>query len=164
MAKTKFQNSMLQESKMISISFRIPASMHSSRMRTALLLPACTDLGGVCSGGVSAPGVSALGGVCSRGCLLPGGCLLLGRPGRCLLLGEVCSWGGCLPPACVCVCVCIPACTEADTPSVNRMTDTCKNITSFAGGNNSKVSRKCIKLSQTKKWLWTIGYGKGYNS
>ena len=34
----------------------------------------------------------------------------------------------------------IPACTEANTPLVNRMTDKCKNITlpqtSFAGGKN----------------------------
>ena len=54
--------------------------------------------------GVSVPGGS-----------VPGGCLLQGMsaPG-----GGVCSWG-----------VCIPACTEADTPSVNRITGACKNIT-----------------------------------
>ena len=66
--------------------------------------------GGVCSWGVSAPGgVSA-----PRGCLLWGVSAPRGvsDPRECLLLG-----GG------------IPACTEADTPAVNRMTDRCKNIT-----------------------------------
>ena len=45
-----------------------------------------------------------------------------------------CSWGGMSPPGgCG-----IPACTEADPPTVDRMTDTCKNITfaNFAGGND----------------------------
>ena len=41
--------------------------------------------------------------------LLPGG--------ECLLLGGLSAPGG------------IPTCTEADTPSVNRITDACKNIT-----------------------------------
>ena len=50
------------------------------------------------------------GGVCSRGCLLRG-CLLQGG-----LLREGVPGPG------------IPACTEADPP-VDRMTDTCKNIT-----------------------------------
>ena len=63
--------------------------------------------GGVWSGGVSGPGGLVLGGVQSRGCLLWGvsglGCLLRG--------------GG------------IPACTEADTPPVDRITDAYKNIT-----------------------------------
>ena len=65
-------------------------------------------------GGVSGPGGSAPGGgVCSGGCLVPGdvcsrGCVV---PGGCLLRGG------------------IPACTEADTSAVNRMTDACKNIT-----------------------------------
>ena len=56
-------------------------------------------------GGCALPGVwvCAPGGFCSGGCLLPGG-------GGCLLGG-------------------IPACTEADTPAVNRITDTSKNIT-----------------------------------
>ena len=99
-------------------------------------------LGGVCSMGVSVPG-GALGGVCPRGCLLRG-CLLWGvclggvcfqgvSARGCLLqgvsalgvsaLGDVCSWGGLLWGGG------IPACTEADTPRVNRMTDRCKNIT-----------------------------------
>ena len=100
--------------------------MHSSRMRTGHSLTACRSLipggggclllGGVCSGGdgvcsggmVSAPGgaasggVSAPGGVCFWGVSAPGGCLLPGG---------------------------IPACTEADPPTVNRITDTSKNIT-----------------------------------
>ena len=74
--------------------------------------------GGVCSrggGGVSAPGVEGCllqggGGVCSRGVSAPGGVCSEG----CLLLGGRCG---------------IPACTEADTPPVNRMTNRCKNIT-----------------------------------
>ena len=55
------------------------------------------------------PAYTAPGGVYSRGCLLRG------KGGVCSQ-GGVCSRGG------------IPACTEADTP-VNRITDTCKNIT-----------------------------------
>ena len=115
--------------------------MHSSRMHTGRSLTVCQSLlprgcllqgvsalggvcswgcllGGVCSGGMSALGCLLKGGVYSRGCLLPGGVCSGGSawrvsaPGVCLLLG-----GG------------IPACTEADTPPVNRMTDRCKNIT-----------------------------------
>ena len=124
----------------------------------------CSQGGGFCSGGecllqggcllwgVSAPrgmsapgecllrGVSALGGwgvSAPGGCLLPGG-VCSGRVGV-SALGGVCSWGGVCsggsaPGGCG-----IPACTEADTPPVNRMTDRCKNITlpqtSFVGGN-----------------------------
>ena len=40
-------------------------------------------------------------------------------PGGCLVQGRVCSRGGCG----------IPACTEAGTPSVNRMTNSSKKIT-----------------------------------
>ena len=125
--------------------------MHSSRMRTGRSLTVCRSLlprGGVCcGGGCLLPGVSVPGGVCSggsaprgvsapgvsapRGCLLLGGCLFplgcllwgVSAPGRCLLRGCL-LWGG----------VCsrgagILACTEADTPPVNRMTNRCKNIT-----------------------------------
>ena len=93
----------------------------------------CLLPGGVCSWGVSAlGGVSAPGGVCSGGCLLlgvsasggggvcSGGCLLQGGSA----LGGVCSWGVSAQGGCG-----IPACTEVDTPPVNRMTDRCKNIT-----------------------------------
>ena len=120
--------------------------MYSSRMRTGHSLTVCRSLlpgggGGWVSapGGVSAPegsapgeGVSAwgcllLGGVCSWGVSAPGGVCSWGVSalgGCCLLLG-VCSWGGCLlPGGCG-----IPACTEADIPPVDRMTDRCKNIT-----------------------------------
>ena len=85
--------------------------MHSSRLRTAYLLPVSPSMhctGGVCfwggcllPGGVSASlGVSASRGGCSSsgGCLLPGGGCLLPRG---LLLGGVCfpgvsASGGCL--------------------------------------------------------------------
>ena len=94
----------------------------------------CLLQGGVCSGG-SAPG-GLLPGVCSRGVSAPGGCLLQGGVcsggvccGGCLLRGfcsrGVYSWGVSAPRGwCG-----IPACTEADTPPVNRITHTCKNIT-----------------------------------
>ena len=67
----------------------------------------CSE-GGVCSGGVSGPRGSAPGGLSALGVSDPRG--VCSR-------GGVCSGGG------------IPACTEADTPPVNRMTDACKNIT-----------------------------------
>ena len=159
-------------------------NMHSSRMRTARLLPVSPSMH--CAGGVSALGVCLLWerGVCSHGrCLLQGDICSGGgvcSHGRCMLQGDICSGGwvsaqgvsalGCLLWGCVCswegvcssgcllwgcllqvgcvsalggVCsmgVCIPACTEADTPPVNRMTDRCKNIMTFAnfvcGRNN----------------------------
>ena len=118
--------------------------MHSSRMHTAHLLPVSSNMhcaggcllpGGVCTG-VCTGGCLLQGGICSRGwgclllgvsvprgCLLPGGCLLLGgsAPRGGLLLGGL-LWGvsdprGSVPEGC------IPACTEADIPLVNRMTD-----------------------------------------
>ena len=79
-----------------------------SAPRGVCLLPGMCLLLRVCL----LPGVSATErGVCSEGCLLLGQCLLLGG-GGCLL-----QWGG------------IQACTEADIPPVNRMTDRYKNIT-----------------------------------
>ena len=85
-------------------------------------LPACTALRGVpasgprgdvySQGGVSAQGVSAQGGTCLW---FRGGCLPLVLGG-----GHPLVPGG----------VCIPACNGADPP-MDRMTDTCKNI-SFA--------------------------------
>ena len=80
--------------------------------------------GGVCSRGSLLPG-----GVCSGGCLLRGSLL---QGGMCLLPGGS-ALGGCLfwgvsPPGGGGGS--ILACTEADTPPpVDRMTDTCKNIT-----------------------------------
>ena len=61
--------------------------------------------------------MSALGGVCSWGevSTLQG----VSAPRGDVYSGGVCSGGGCG----------IPACTEADTPPVNRITDACKNIT-----------------------------------
>ena len=62
--------------------------------------------GGVCSWGVSTPwGVSAPGGSAPRGMSALGGAAL-----------GVSAHGG----------LCIPACTEADTPPVKRITDTVK--------------------------------------
>ena len=108
-------------------------SMHSSRMRTARLLPVSPSMH--CAGGVSTPGDAAPGGG-----LLPGQCLVLGGgmsasgPGGCLPLvpGGVCLWSqgvGCLPLAPRGVsasgpggCLplvgggCIPALTGLDTP------------------------------------------------
>ena len=87
------------KSKQDKLNQFLKTSMHSSRMRTARLLPISPGMH--CSGGCLLPG-----GVCSWGCLLPGVSALGGG-------GGVCSQEG----------VCIPACTEADTLPVNRMTD-----------------------------------------
>ena len=69
--------------------------------------------------------MSAPGG--GGGCVLPGGVSAPGGAGGVCLLqeGECLLQGGCLLPGGVG----IPACTEADTPPVNRITDACKNIT-----------------------------------
>ena len=93
--------------------------LHSSGMRTARALTVSPSMlcarGGICSGGVSAPGggVSALGGFCSGGCLFPGG---VSAPGGVPSPG----WGG-----------------WSGTPPCGQ-THACKHITlpqtSFAGG------------------------------
>ena len=123
---------------------------HSLTICRSLLPGGCLLRWGVCSGGMSAPGGLL------RGCLLQGvGCLLWGvsalgggvcssggvcSRGWVSALGGVCSvgWGCLLPVGGVCsqgdVCSRgsahrgggIPACTEADIPRVNRMTDRCK--------------------------------------
>ena len=89
--------------------------LHSSRMRTARALTISPST--LCAGVMPGLGVPGLGG----GCMVPG-------PWGCMVLGGCLVLGGCG----------IPACTEAD-PSVNRMTNKCKNMTlpqtSFAGGN-----------------------------
>ena len=73
--------------------------------------------GDLLQGRVSAPrGVSALGGVCSLRVSAPGGG---GSAPR-----GVCARGVSAPWGCG-----IPACTEAEPPPVNRMTDRSKNIT-----------------------------------
>ena len=138
--------------------------MHSSRMRTARLLPV-------------SPSMHCAGGVSSRGCLL-WGCLLQGGvcsgdvcSGGCLLLGGVClwSWGVSTPGVSalggVCSCGVFasgPGVVSSTTifttislwtwggvsqhslvqtlPPVNWTTDRCKNLTlqtSFASGKNS---------------------------
>ena len=124
--------------------------MHFSRMHTTCLLPVSPSMH------------------CAGGCLLLGGYLLPGgvcyqwewasatRVGVCYQ-GELCYGGvsatrGYLLLRGVCYYgVCIPACTEADTPPVNRMTDRCKNIT-FAfvcqGGQN-KFSIKTLNQKET---------------
>ena len=74
--------------------------------------------------------------------------------GGCLLLGGVCSGGSALgrgaylPAPGMGGWYGIPACTEADPPVTDRMTDRRKNITlpqtSFAGGNNNFEKVKLI--------------------
>ena len=65
--------------------------------------------GGVCLQGVSAPGGVCVysGGICSQGVSTLG----VSAPRGCLLGGGM------------------PACTETDTPPVNRITQACENIT-----------------------------------
>ena len=80
--------------------------MHSSRMRTVRSLSVCCSLfpgGCLVPGGVWPGGCLLHGGVCSRGVSGPGGLSAPGGSG---------SGGG------------IPACTEADTPPVDRILDT----------------------------------------
>ena len=127
--------------------------MHSSRMRTARLLPVSPSMH--CSwGGVPGPrgvpssgGCTCLGGyLVSRGmylvpwgCTWSWGCTCPGVhlvPGGCTCPGDAPGPGGCTCPWGV------PGPgrgTCPGTPSVNRMTNRCKNInlpqTSFAGGN-----------------------------
>ena len=128
--------------------------MHSSRMRTARLLPVspsmhcsrwCTCLGDTCPEGTCPGGVVPTWGVyLPRGCTCPVGCT---NPEGCtcqwgviaqlvyLPMGCVPAWGLYLPGG-------VPAqgveVSDQVLP-VNRMTDKCKNITlpqtSFAGGN-----------------------------
>ena len=95
------QMSVMTKQKMMNI---LITGLHSSRMRT---VRSGSRLGGGCLRGEG--GCLVPWGVCSWGVPGPGG----SDPGGSLLLG-----GG------------IPACTDADPP-VDRMTDTCKNI-SFA--------------------------------
>ena len=85
-------------------------------------------MGGVWSGGVSL-GVGVCLRVSARGVCLGGvsawGCLCLGKGGVCLgCLPGVSAKGDVCPGE-----VCIPACTGAAPPPLDRMTDTCENIT-----------------------------------
>ena len=93
-------------------------SLHSSRMPTALALVDHISQHALCRGGAYSWG----GGLLLGGFLLLGG-LLLGGLLRGSATGGVpahgwSAWGGG-----------IPACTEADNPPVDRITDACKNIT-----------------------------------
>ena len=73
----------------------------------------------------------------------------------CLLWGHGLLPGGCLPPGGVSAPGGIPACTEADTPPVDRITDTSKNITLattlLLAGNNLISTRICIAFEQLVK-------------
>ena len=120
--------------------------MHSSRMRTGRLLPVSPSMH--CSGGgcVSAREVYLpKGGVPARGCTCPVECTCLGvyLPRGCTCQGGVpargCTCWGYLPGGCTCQRGGVPAResvylprgvpVQVLAPSVNRMTDRCKNIT-----------------------------------
>ena len=123
---------------------KIKTRMHSSRMHTRHSL---TIVGGGClPRGVSAQGVSAQGGgVCLGGCL-PRGVSALGV--SCDLSHHAFDVTCMLPPhQCSCLYGDPGACWDT-TPTVNRMTDRCKNITlpqtSFAGGN--KMVTNCGRV------------------
>ena len=120
--------------------------MHSSRMRTGRSLTVCCSL--LPGGGVSLPGGGLVPGVAawswgspcwgfSRGALPagglpgPGGVCLPGPEGVSLLGGGSPCRGG-LPGLGGCVCLVpggLPAGGSVEPPPVNRITDTCKNIT-----------------------------------
>ena len=142
--------------------------MHSSRMRTGRSLILCCSLlpgrgeGGVCLvwGGVCLvlggvlPGLGGLpgpGGVCLVGGGLPGpGRSLpgLGEGGVCLVPGGFSLPGGVLPARGGC----------PETPSVNRITHTCKNIT-LATTSLRSVKIQCLqsinRLEKTQtRWLF----------
>ena len=79
----------------------------------ALTVSPTSALGVSAPGGCLLPGLSAPGGVCSWEV---GVCSSrVSAPGGCLLPGGLFPGG-------------IPACTEADTPPVNRITNACENI------------------------------------
>ena len=82
------------------------------------------------------------GGVPARGCTCPGGCTCL---------GGVPAWGVYLPRG-----VYLPGGVPAQVlPLVNRITDTCKNITlsqtSFVGGNKPVGSDRRNPLFGTRE-------------
>ena len=88
---------------------------------------------------------SAAVAVCCRGCL-PEGCLPVGCAAGGCLLGGVCLGG-----------MCIPACTETDTPTVNRMTDRqvqkhYLSATSFVEGNKPPSPYPSSRLNATSFW------------
>ena len=87
--------------------------MHSSRMRITCLLTISQHA--LPGGGVPAQGVYLPGGVPASWCTCLGVYLL----GGCTCTGGVPARG----------CTCPEGCTCPGTPTVNRMTDRCKNIT-----------------------------------
>ena len=106
----------------------------------SVYIPACTGQGCVYPsmhwpGGVY-PSMHWAGGVSAWGCVprecipactgqgvcLPGGCLPKGVSAQGVSTGGVCLGGG--------VCQwCLPQCMLGNTPPMNRITDTCENIT-----------------------------------
>ena len=115
----------------LTVMFIYLTRMHSSRMRTASLLPVspsihCSRGGGYLPGGIPARGCTCQG-IPAQGVYLPEGVNLL---------GDTCPGG--VPAGGV------PA---QVLPPVNRMTDRCKNITLpqtlFAGGKNSFKDNPC---------------------
>ena len=133
-------------------------SMHSSRTRTAHLLPVspsmhCAGGGGLC---LLPEGVSASGSVCFLGvCLLPRGCVCF--PGvsaswwGVCFLGGVSASGGCLLPGGVCFPgggVSAPGgVSQHALRQTPRMTDRCENITPFVGGNKREYRSGTVNLN-----------------
>ena len=97
--------------------------------------------GGKCGGGGACMAEEVYGrGMCGRGCAWQGACMMRGVHGRLHPCQGVCVAGACMAGGCA---------WHADLP-INRMTDTCRNITlpqtSFAGGNTNAISEnlECI--------------------
>ena len=69
--------------------------------------------------------------------------------------------GGCLPFWGISAWGCIPACTEADTPPVDRITDRCKNITLRTVTSRSKIKRikRRLRLSEYNLCRTTREFG-----
>ena len=110
----------------------------------------CLLPGGVCSRGVSDLGVSAPRGVSAPEGVCSGGFLLLGG----LLPGGVCSQGVSAPGGGG-----IPACTEADNPPVDRITDTSKNITLARTSLRpviNHIGMKAGTLEVITRWPWIL--------
>ena len=109
----------------------IATRLHSSRMRTSHLLPIspgihCMEERGAWSWGVGA-WFGEVGGAWSQGWVPGLGDAWSGA--GCLVIGSICSQGGAWSQGgYLLLGWCIPACNGTDPP-VNRITDTCKNIT-----------------------------------
>ena len=103
--------------------------MHSSRMCTAHSLTGVKDTLGVSAQGGVCPGVFAQGGVCPAGCHVTYPIIHLLSLHQLRLItsaGAYIVFGHMTCDAC-----------WKHPPRPDRMTDMCKNITSFAGGNES---------------------------